>query len=281
MGKRFGLWVAILAACGDNLHPPPDEDTVVRIELETHVPAQVAAGDTINVSGTLLENGIESMVAGDVKVEAEASVIRMGAAIIARKAGTIEVACTLPGRGVVDVTPAPVEIVAGAAANLVTTIVPDPVVAGNSIMTTCEVYDAYGNVVTGTAPSLQLSPDDSANTIAGLDALMIRAGHYTGRCYLAGTTSNNAPFDVVPNLPASIALAKFPDLPVYAIGNTVQVSALVSDRYGNEIFPPSVTNASAPITGVGPTVVVAPDTFRYNGEGLYRITVRVNPPTDM
>ncbi|HEY5920406.1 MAG TPA: hypothetical protein VIV11_01990 [Kofleriaceae bacterium] len=280
MGRRLALCVAILAACGDNIEPPPDDDSVVIIALETHAPAQVAAGDMINVSCTLLENDIESMVTGEITVAAETSVIRMGTAIIARTVGTVEVACVLPGRGIKDITPATVQIVAGAAANIVTTIVPDPVVAGNSITTTCEVYDAYGNEVTGTMPTLQLSPDDSANPITNLNALMTRAGHYTGRCYLPGTTSNNAPFDVVPNLPASLLISKFPDLPVYAIGNSVLVTALVTDRYGNEITPAPVTMASAPITGVGPTVVLGPHEWRYNGEGLYRITVSVTPPTD-
>lgn len=282
MGSRVAICVALLvAACGDNLHPPPDEDTVVRISLETHAPAQVAAGDTITVSCTLRENDIESMVTGEVTAVAEASVIRMNGAIIARTAGTVDVACSLPGRGLVDSTPATVEIVAGPAANLVTTITPDPVVAGNSVTATCVVYDAFGNEITdGDTPELQLSPSDSANTITDLSALMTRAGHYTGRCYLPGTTSNNAGFEVIPNLPATLAIAKFPDLPVYAIGNIVEVRHIVTDRYGNEIFPAAVTKGSAPITGVGPTVVFGPGQWQYNGEGRYRVTVTVDPPTD-
>ncbi|HEY5949388.1 MAG TPA: hypothetical protein VIV40_28030 [Kofleriaceae bacterium] len=281
MGQRLALFAILLLACGDNLEPPPDNDSVIRISLETHAPAQVAAGDAITVTCTLLENDIESMVTGEITAKDEASVIRMGTAIIARKAGSVDVACVLPSRGLVDPSPATVQIVAGAAANVVTTITPDPVVAGNSVTATCAVYDAYGNVVTGETPELQLQPVDAVNTITNLQALMIRAGHYTGRCYLPGTTSNNAGFDVVPNVPASLVIAKLPDLPVYAVGNSVAISSIVADRYGNEIFPPPVTYASAAITGVGPTVQVAANEWRYNGEGLYRITVTVTPPTDM
>lgn len=282
MGLRVALCVGILlVACGDNVHPPPDEDGVVRISLETHAPAKVAAGDTISVSCTLIENDIESMVSGVVVATAESSVIRMNGAVVARTAGTVEVACALPDRGLVDVTPATVEIVAGPAANLVTTITPDPVVAGNSIAATCVVYDAFGNEITdGDTPTLQLSPDDSANTITDLSAQMIRAGHYTGRCYLPGTTSNNTPFEVIPNLPATLAIAKLPDLPVYAVGNIVQVRHVVTDRYGNEIFPADVTKTSAAITGVGPTATLGPAEWRYDGEGLYRVTATVAPPTD-
>jgi hypothetical protein len=287
MGVRVALCVGLgvvvlwVAACGDNIEQPPDEDTVVELSLETHAPAQVAAGDTISVSCTLLENDIETMVTGEVTAVAETSVLRMNGAIIARKAGTVDVACTLPGRGLVDPTPVTVEIVAGAAANLVTTITPDPVVAGNTATATCAVYDAHGNEITGgEAPVLQLTPDDSANTITNLEATMIRAGHYTGRCYLPGTTSNNAAFDVIPNLPATLAIAKLPDLPVYGVGNTVQVTHLVTDRYGNEIANPPVTKVSTAITGVGPTVVVGLAQWRYDGEGRYRVTATVTPPTD-
>jgi len=160
MGLRVALCVGILlVACGDNVHPPPDEDGVVRISLETHAPAKVAAGDTISVSCTLIENDIESMVSGVVVATAESSVIRMNGAIVARTAGTVEVACALPDRGLVDVTPATVEIVAGPAANLVTTITPDPVVAGNSIAATCVVYDAFGNEITdGDTPPCSCRP---------------------------------------------------------------------------------------------------------------------------
>lgn len=283
MGLRRWFCVAfILAACGDNLKPPPDEDTVVDVALETHAPAQVVAGDQINITCTLTENGIESMVAGTITANAETSVIRMNNAIVAKRAGTVQVACTLPDRGIVDATPATVEIVAGEPANLVTTITPDPVVAGNAVTATCTVYDAYGNRIDNPpTPALQLSPDDSANTITDLSALMIRTGHYTGRCYLPGTTSNNAGFDVIPNLPANLAIGRFPDLPVYAIGTVIDITHVITDRYGNEIYTATTQTTSAPLTGVGPTVPFPPESFRYDGEGSYRVTVSVDPPTDM
>lgn len=282
MGKRaLPCVLLVIAACGDNIHPPEDDDTVVTVALETHAPAQVTAGDAIHVTCILRENDVESTVTGEVIAKDEASVIRMDSMVVARTAGTVEIACSLPDRGLVDPTPAIVEIVPGPPANLVTAITPDPVVAGNSIAATCEVYDAYGNLIEDPpTPELQLSPSDSANTITGLTAEMIRAGHYTGRCYLPGTTSNLVGFDVLPNLPATISIAKFPDLPVYAIGTVVQVTHVVTDRYGNEIFDATVTNTSTAITGSGPIDFSAPDQFSYRGEGRYRITATVAPPTD-
>lgn len=113
MGQRALLCAfVVLVACGDNIEPPQDEDAVVTVALETHAPAQVAAGDQITVSCTLKENELETMVTGDVTAKDEASVIRMDSAtIIARTVGTVEVACALPDRGIVDPTPAIVEIV--------------------------------------------------------------------------------------------------------------------------------------------------------------------------
>jgi hypothetical protein len=285
MGHRskvaFLAIVGLLAACGDNLEPEADTDSTVIVSLETTAPAQVAAGDTIAVSCTLIENDITTMVPADVRVVNETSVQRNGASVIAAKVGMIEVSCALPGRGLVDPSPALVEIIAGPAANVVTTITPDPVVAGNSATATCTVYDAFGNLVDGTAPALQLSPMDAANTVSDLEAEMIRAGHYTARCALAGTTSNNAGFDVVPNLPASILLARFPDLPLYAVGNVVVITPAIADRYGNEITGAPVTQAVTPLTGSGPVVDMTMGQWKFNGEGNYRVTVSVTPPTDM
>lgn len=276
------LAVIALAACGDNIEPEPDPDEVVAVRLDTTAPAQVAAGDTIGVACTLYENDITTMVPAQIRVVDEASVMRVQGSVVARKVGTIEVSCELPDRGIVDVTPALVEIVAGPAANVVTTVTPNPVIAGNDVAATCEVYDGYGNPIGGgPMPTLELSPIDAANTVVDLTATMIRAGHYIATCQLPGTTSNNAGFDVLPNLPASIVLSKSPDLPVYGINDNVQILHVAYDRYGNEILNAPVSDVSTPLTGVGPTTSAGNSTYRYGGEGSYRITVTVDPPTDM
>jgi hypothetical protein len=282
MGLRSTIAIlAVLTACGDNLEPEPDTDSTFIVSLETSAPEQIAAGDTLAVDCALTENDVTTIVPADVRVVNETSVVREGGAIIAAKVGSISVSCAMPDRGLVDPTPVLVEIIAGPAANVVTTITPDPVVAGNSVTATCEVYDAYGNPVTGESPTLQLSPLDASNTITDLTAEMIRAGHYTGRCQLPGTTASLAGFDVMPNLPASIVLAKFPDLPLYAVGNVVVVTPLVSDRYGNEIVPVAVTQTYTAITGSGPLNDLGEGNWKLNAEGRYRFDVSVDPPTDM
>jgi hypothetical protein len=285
LGIRALCIVALVASCGDNIEPPPDPDEVVAVELETVAPAMVMAGDTINIACTLHENDITTMVPADITVMDEAKVARISGSIQARKVGIIEVACSLPARGIKDPTPAMVQILAGPAANVVTAVTPDPVTAGNDVTATCTVYDDYGNLISDAdlpqAPTLALAPDDNANTITGLAATMIHAGHYIATCQLPGAQSNNAGFDVVPSLPASIVLSKTPDLPAYAINDAVQIIHVVSDRYGNEIFDAAVTDSSAPITGAGPTTKVQSELYKYGSEGKYRVTVTVDPPTDM
>ncbi len=281
--SRVALFaVGLFAACGDNLEPEQDIDSSVVIELDTSAPTQVKAGEMIAVTCTLLENGITTMVAADVRVVAEENIFREGKAVMARKVGVVEVSCALPGRGLVDPTPALVEIVHGTAANVVTTVTPDPVVAGNSVAATCVVYDGFGNIIEdGDEPSLSVSPIDAGNELTGLTAFMTRAGHYTARCDLPGTSTNNAGFDVIPNLPASIVLARWPDLPIYAVGSIVDVTHIVSDRYGNEILEPSVIKTVTPTVGPGPAVHMLAGQWRYDGEGRYTVLATVDGPTDM
>jgi hypothetical protein len=285
LGIRALCIVALVASCGDNIEPPPDPDVVVAVELETVAPAMVMAGDTINIACTLHENDITTMVPADITVMDEAKVARISGSIQARKVGIIEVACSLPARGIKDPTPAMVQILAGPAANVVTAVTPNPVTAGNDVTATCTVYDDFGNLISEAdlpqAPTLALAPDDNANTVAGLAATMIHAGHYIATCQLPGAQSNNAGFDVVPNLPASIVLSKAPDFPVYKINDTIQIVHVINDRYGNEIFDASVTDSSAPITGAGPTTKLSSELYKYGSEGKYRVTVTVDPPTDM
>src|SRR3954467_2125926 len=88
--------VLTLAACGDNLGPPDDPDEIVTVELETFAPSQVTAGDTINVTCTLHENDITTMVPGTITVVDDSRVAHVSGMIQARKVGKIAVSCSLP-----------------------------------------------------------------------------------------------------------------------------------------------------------------------------------------
>ena len=280
---RVVVLAALLAACGDNnVHeasPDAPPDVVVR-SLDTLAPAQVKAGDAIAVTCLLTEDDVPMMVPGTITVTDDASVEHSNGAIIARKVGTVHVGCSLPDLALVDDTPADVEIVAGDPAHLVTTIAPDPVTAGDPATATCEVFDSSGNLIADAAPTLAITPTDPGTTITGLDAVLTRAGQYAAICELPGATGNNAPFTVVPGLPATLLLAPLPSDAVHPVGGLITYTHVVADRYGNEIPGAAVELASTGITGAGPIVSTPPASFRYQSEGRYRVTGTVTDPTD-
>ncbi|MGE3768682.1 MAG: hypothetical protein AB7L94_40905, partial [Kofleriaceae bacterium] len=285
MRLRFLAFVVVFAACGDQdfVEQVDAGPEMISPSVETIAPMQVIAGDPIAVTCTLTEGTVDepitTMVQGELVVMDEMSVTRSGGGLIARKVGTVQIACKLPDRDLIDTTPASVEILVGEAANIVTEINPAPVTAGEMITATCTVYDSQANIITDAQPTLELSPTDGGNTITDLTAEMTRAGNYVGRCVLPGTTTNNYPFTVNPALPATIAIAKSPDLQVYAIGDIITVTHVVTDRFGNEITTAMVDKTSTALTGVGPTVPMPPQQWVYNGEGTYRVDADVTEPT--
>lgn len=269
-----------LVACGDNNFPDEELPPEIVRSIDTVAPAQVKAGDPINVMCLLTENDITKVVPGEIEVTDEANVKLMGEMIVAYKVSTVTVECSLPELELVDETPASVQIVVGDPSYVVTTIMPDPVTAGEVATATCEVFDSSGNPITDATPTLAISPAEAGNTITGLEAEMTRAGHYAAICELPGAQSNNAPFDVIPALPANLVLAKLPNNSIHTLGEAITITHVVTDRFGNEIFNANVSFGSTGITGQGPIVPLPPDAFRYNGEGRYRVTGTVTDPTD-
>jgi len=279
--RRTALFVCLLvglAACGDNIHPPGDGAT-----LQTTAPLEVQAGDIIAVTCTLVntDKTTEDVTAtATINVEDPSLVSRVGTDIVAHTVGLIDVTCTLPDDDLSSAEPAHVRIIAGPAAELLTTITPNPATAGDTVTATCQVFDSEGNEIDDQVPTLTVTPTDPNNTVTGLSALMTRAGHYDGECTLAGAQSNDAGFDVVPGLPASLLLGKAPDQPFYPLNTNVAITNVVTDRYGNEIPNVAVNVTSTPVTGGGITANPAPSTFSYNTEGQYRIDGSVTGATD-
>ncbi|HEX4454709.1 MAG TPA: hypothetical protein VH143_27805 [Kofleriaceae bacterium] len=265
-----------LVACGDNIHPP-----LANASLDTVAPSQVQAGDVITITCVLTSNGQTTNVDdATIDVVDASSVLRMNGQIVARKAGEVSVACQLPDDNIADSTPALVTIIPGPPASLVTTITPNPATAGDMVSASCEVFDAMGNGLSNQSPSLTITPTDPNNTITGLTAVMIRAGHYDGECSLPGATSNDAGFDVNPGLPASMLLGKQPDQPYYSIGDDIAITSVVSDRYGNQVSNAQVGVTSTVLTGAGTISQPVTGTFSYSGEGKYEVDGTVMSPTD-
>src|SRR5215470_7306082 len=101
---------------------------------------------------------------------------------------------------------------------IITRITPDPVVAGDTAHARCIIYSTKGEVIDDLDPTLAITPPEAGTTVTGLDAVVTHAGHYAAQCQLPELAGEFAQFDVVHALPAKLAIAKTPDMPVYGIG---------------------------------------------------------------
>src|SRR3954469_2863955 len=168
----------------------------------------------------------------------------------------------------------------GSPARVITTVTPNPVVAGEQLRATCTVLDEDGNPLEGVTPTFAISPVDPATVITNTTAVLTKAGSYAGQCSVPGVAGDYAEFSVVPALPARIMIGKQPDQQVYGIGAAVTITHAVADRFGNEITGALVITTSTPGNGAGPITAAGTDKFAYGSEGTYHVHAQVMPPTD-
>ena len=168
----------------------------------------------------------------------------------------------------------------GGPARVITTVAPNPVVAGAQVRAICTVLDADGNPLEGFTPTFTISPVDPATVITNTTAVLTKAGSYAGQCSIPDVAGDYAQFDVIPALPARIMIGKQPDQQVYGIGAPVTITHAVADRYGNETPAALVLTTSTPGNGAGPITTPGTDKFAYGSEGTYHVHAQVMPPTD-
>lgn len=272
-----------LAGCGEGSAPVSDGGAIfsyVPVAAETLAVAEVAAGEIITPTCLLLDEGGDTYapppgVVPTLRWAPADSVEPMGLGARAIVAGDVEVSCSFPTLLVGDDTPALVHIRPGPPAVVRTEVDPRSLEAGRGAAATCEVYDAFGNLVTDAMPTLSVLPTDGT-TITGLAASFTRAGVYDVACSVPGASGEPAQVEVVPARPATLVFARVPDAPVYAIGQVVEVRSIVSDRYGNPIADVPVRMLSTPVEDerLGST------RFRYAADGRYIITGFVEGPTE-
>ncbi len=255
--------------------PPPMPTSV-----DTTAPATVRAGSPTGVTCTLRDasGNVVPTPGGLVPVITYApadAVQTVAGVVVGAHAGDATAACAFPSLGLTDPTPAHFVVVPGDAAQVTTTLDHDAIAAGESVTATCAVSDAFGNAVAGTTPTLRLDPMGMGATVTGLAAEVERAGSYTAACVVPGAVGSAVPFTVSPALPASLAITRTPDMPLYARGVAVEVHALVADRFGNAIAMPMLSYTSAPTASN-----VAGAVFTYDAEGHYTITVHVDGMTE-
>ncbi len=253
----------------------PLQPTSVETDLLSTV---VAAGDVVDVTCRLLDQygedidprGLEFTVVYTPPDSFDLS----GPTAIATRAGRAGVQCGLGLYGLVDATPAVLEILPGTPHTVVTAVDKYHLAAGEDLTATCEVFDAFGNEILDVEPVLQATPS-SRTTITSAQIRFEIAGIYDVACHIDGAQVEEfKQVEVIPNLPASLAIAVVPNQEVYAIGQVVEIAYVVTDEFGN-----TIPSANVAITSNPAGQAFGTGRFRYAAEGTYTITVRVNGAT--
>lgn len=287
------IFATVLGGCGGGAGPADgavDAEVIAAVAVDTSAPTSVRAGQTVMVTCLLIDANGEEFTAPPslsrtLRVVPEDSLERQAdGSWIAVRTGSVEVACTFSALRLTDETPAVVEVLPGAPVRVVTHVAPDSIPAGAETVVSCEVFDAWGNVVADTAPTTRAEPSDEANTFDEPYARFVHAGRFEVFCDLPGADSRGATLEVYPNVPASLLIAKVPEQPVYALGQVIEIERLVHDRLGNLI-----TDVEVPVTSVAHPANANPryhgqalgdGRFRYQEEGRYTVTATVTPPTE-
>lgn len=236
--------------------------------------ADVQAGDLVSVECLLRDqDGLEmqTMEMPNVVVAPASNFQAEGDDWMAIRAGEGTVACAFDAFGLIDETPETITIAPGPPHTVATDLDTTSMTAGDTVGATCEVFDQFGNLIEDATPELSVLPQGGGVQVQGLTATITTAGVYEVGCRVNGATNEQAHFiEVVPAAPASLAIAPQPNQMVYAIGQVVGVSVVVTDMYGNEI-----PDAAYMVSSTGTPDSFGNGRFRYNSEGTYTITVTV------
>lgn len=257
----------------------PRVDITNPVFVQTASSEQVRAGELIMVTCTILdEDGEVYSAAGRsprIRFSPSDSVAVDGENYVAIVAGEVEVSCSFPDLMLTDDEPAITRIVPGPAAETTTTLDGVSIRAGETVTAECVTFDAYGNRIDDAEPGLRIEPSDPGNTVDGLSAEMTRAGIYEASCELEGAASQPAALEVVPALPANLIAGRVPEQAVYGIGQVVEVSTVVTDRYSN-----AIPDAPMNFTSIPAGSQLGRNRFRYLSDGVYSVTARVTGPTE-
>jgi hypothetical protein len=292
--RHHGLTASLflmISACGGNGDVPPGAVDAggadagidfVAEGVETFAPERVVAGEPFSISCLLIDSTGEMRTPPEgsvqtLRVEPDGSVERLDATTFtATRSGHVEVGCAFITLGLTDDTPSLIAVDPGPVAHVEAVLDRDALTAGESVEVSCIGVDAYGNAVEEVPATLRSDPMSEGNAFEGDVGTFERAGRYDVHCTVDGAESEPARLEVVPALPASLVIALVPDLPVYAIGQVIELARVVTDRYGNTIEDAVVSVTSTPPAGA----MIGEGRFRYAVDGRYTLTATVSPPTE-
>jgi len=266
--------VSLTAACfacggGSTAGPEWSIDTLLSADV-------VSVGQTVTVTcdvGGKKDEVIET----EVVVNPTDGVTLDGHGLFSNVAGQFAIACKVVGTGLVDDTPAILEVVATDPVKVTTILDHGTTPAGIEVGVSCLVEDEFGNEIIGAATSIE--------QVDGLDINDHAVSAETAGDYLITCLLDNASgeYEKVPDTltvvagdPADVVLIASPDYKAFAIGGNVTLDYEVYDQWGNvaEDVPATL---DAPDEGV---TVVAGWEYEFDEEGAFVFTVTLDAPWD-
>ncbi|MCB9506831.1 MAG: hypothetical protein H6698_02365 [Myxococcales bacterium] len=259
---------------------PPFPTVIVAVDTRLSATA-VRAGqavfascDAIDADGQIVAIP-EGVSVSYVIAPAAALEVVSGNELRALQAGNASVSCAIPSLSLIDDTPADLAIRPGAPYTVLTETDRVALTAGEQVQVTCTAYDEQGNYIPDAELEVLVDPFGDGVEVFDDRVIIERAGLYEITCSADGAPDLISELiEVAPGLPAALAVGITPDRGIYTIGDVVSLTWTVTDEYGNLVENPPVQFSSVPTV---PTFGAG--RFRFDAEGIIRLTVFVARPT--
>ncbi len=268
-------------------------DTVVSPHFAQAGQLVAVACAPLDAEGNLIDEAFASSFdvtdgPGDAQVEPDGSGVRFTVV------GTYHIQCSIASAGLVDETPAEVQVVAGPPAEIDTAVEPHQVKAGGIVEVTCTAKDSYGNVNDWATLEPVVAPEEGWAR-NGFKLKFGVAGTYAVACWdPTGGAVDETPetVDVSAGLPRRIYTVL--DTDTIQAGGATKVSCVVTDAYDNPVegfpvsldMPPQVVldgfNVASFVAGTY-TIRCVPSTDPWDLYELYPAALHVvpGPPADL
>lgn len=218
-------------ATGEDEEPLPPEVSVGTFSDASTVPAGVALQFDCIVTGLPAGSFVTYLAIGG-----PANVTVDDLAVTFKKAGKYSVACRAAWGGgeVEDATPLKIQVTEGEPATIDTKLSKNNVKAGETVMVTCTIHDAYGNLVEKPA-KVAVDPQYGLDVV-GMKITANKAGTYGVACVepqsmLVDPTPETLVVDWA--MPKKITTTL--GTSTIVAGTTTEVTCAVEDPYGNKV----------------------------------------------
>lgn len=171
--------------------------------------------------------------------------------ITATKAGVIQVQCGIAGSAIVDDTPATLVVFEGPAVVTVAEVSPASIISGQTSTVTCRVEDEHGNAIPNLPTTVELTTPNVA-LLSGMTLTGQQAGTTQVVCAQAQVPADAyipTTLSVSVGAASKLTIQVTPDLEWYSPGDVVNVTAYVTDDWGNAVGS-GTASVNGPAAGV-------------------------------